>query len=115
MPTYYSPSGNPEVWAEKPAGYMTPEEWQTAHPAPEPTPLTEAEPFAALRAGRDRRLAETDYMVMPDYPIEADKLDAVKVYRQALRDIPAQPGAPWDGGGELTPWPEQPMEPAIQK
>lgn len=41
--TYYSPSGNPEVWEEgkQPAGYVTPEEWMKAHPAPEPEPLTE--------------------------------------------------------------------------
>ena len=43
MPTFYSPTGNPEVWETKPAGYMTPEEWQTAHPTPEPTLPTEAE------------------------------------------------------------------------
>ncbi|MDY0204729.1 MAG: phage tail assembly chaperone [Desulfovibrio desulfuricans] len=32
----------------------------------------------------------------------------IKAYRQFLRDLPAQEGAPWDGGGELTPWPELP-------
>ena len=26
-------------------------------------------------------------------------------YIQALRDIPTQPGAPWDGGDDETPWP----------
>ena len=36
--TYYSPDGNPEIWMEKPEGYFTPEEWQAAHPAPEPEP-----------------------------------------------------------------------------
>ena len=40
--TYYSPSGNLEVWEEgkQPAGYVTIEEWQAAHPAPEPEPPT---------------------------------------------------------------------------
>jgi len=37
MPTYFSPTGNPEVWDEKPEGYYTPEEWSELHPAPEPT------------------------------------------------------------------------------
>lgn len=37
MPTYYSPNGNPEVWGERPDGYLTPEEWSARHPAPEPT------------------------------------------------------------------------------
>lgn len=36
MGTFYSPTGNPEVWAQKPAGYYTPEEWLAAHPQPEP-------------------------------------------------------------------------------
>lgn len=35
MPTFYSPSGNPEVWAEKPENYLTPEEWQELNPPPE--------------------------------------------------------------------------------
>ena len=29
-------------------------------------------------------------------------------YIQELRDLPAQPGAPWDGGGDATPWPVKP-------
>ncbi len=61
--------------------------------------------FAQLRAERDKRLAATDFYLAADYPIEADKLEAVKTYRQALRDIPSLDGAPWDGGGEATPWP----------
>lgn len=36
--TFYSPAGNPEIWAEKPAGYFTPEEWKAAHPDPTPEP-----------------------------------------------------------------------------
>jgi hypothetical protein len=32
----------------------------------------------------------------------------IKAYRQFLRDLPAQEGAPFDGGGELTPWPHMP-------
>ena len=54
---------------------------------------------------RDNRLGATDYLLMPDYPITAEKRAQVEAYRQALRDLPAQEGAPWDGGGELTPWP----------
>lgn len=61
--------------------------------------------FAQLREARDAKLAATDFYLAADYPIEADKLEAVKTYRQALRDLPEQNGAPWDGGGEATPWP----------
>ena len=59
-----------------------------------------------LRMVRNARLAETDYLLMPDYPL-ADAT-AIKAYRQALRDMPTQAGAPWDGGGEATPWPVKP-------
>lgn len=108
MPVFFSPIGNAEVWAQKPDGYLTPEEWVAAHPAPEPVPPTEAELFQRLRTERDRRLAATDYLLMPDYPLSDDQRAVVQAYRQALRDFPAQSGAPWDGGGEATPWPEIP-------
>ena len=64
--------------------------------------------FERLRAERDRRLAATDYLLMPDYPLDDTLKGAVQAYRQALRDLPSQEGAPWDGGGEATPWPEIP-------
>ena len=73
-----------------------------------PPPPTADQLFAALRAARDAMLADTDRMLLPDYPITAEALEKVKTYRAALRDLPDQPGAPWDGGGELTPWPELP-------
>ena len=64
--------------------------------------------FERLRSERDQRLAATDYLLMQDYPLPADQLTAVQIYRQALRDLPAQEGAPWDGGGKETPWPAAP-------
>ena len=64
--------------------------------------------FERLRAERDRRLAATDYLLMPDYPLSDDQRTILQVYRQALRDLPSQEGAPWDGGAEDTPWPEIP-------
>lgn len=75
---------------------------------PEKPAPTEAELFQQLRTERDRRLAATDFLLMPDYPISNDQRAVVQAYRQALRDLPAQSGAPWDGGGEATPWPELP-------
>ena len=109
MPVFYSPEGNPEIWAKKPDSYLTPEEWVAAHPAPDPVPPTEAELFQRLRIERDRRLAATDYLLMEDYPLDNPLKDAVRLYRQALRDLPAQDGAPWDGGGNMTPWPTMPV------
>lgn len=58
-----------------------------------------------LRLRRDVKLTDTDKYLLADYPIRPEELVAIKTYRQALRDLPAQLGAPWDGGGELTPWP----------
>lgn len=68
---------------------------------------SEAARFERLRAERDRRLSATDYLLMPDYPLNDTLKGAVQAYRQTLRDLPAQEGAPWDGGADGTPWPEQ--------
>lgn len=69
---------------------------------------SEAARFERLRAERDRRLSATDYLLMQDYPLNNTLKEAVQLYRQALRDLPSQEGAPWDGGGEETPWPVMP-------
>lgn len=69
---------------------------------------SEAARFERLRAERDSRLSATDYLLMQDYPLDNTLKEAVRLYRQALRDLPSQEGAPWDGGGESTPWPAVP-------
>lgn len=61
--------------------------------------------FEMLRKERDCRLSKCDYMFMSDYPISEKNFLSVSTYRQKLRDLPAQEGAPWDGGKEQTPWP----------
>ena len=60
-----------------------------------------------IREERDRRIAGTDYLVAVDYPLTAEKLERVKTYRQALRDIPQQEGFPWSGEVDdpAIPWP----------
>ena len=69
--------------------------------------LTDAEYNTVLatsaRQKRDRLIATTDYLVTQDYPIEPDRLAKVKIYRQALRDIPEQSGFP-----RSITWPEKP-------
>ena len=70
-----------------------------------PVPTTK-ELAARVRAERDKRIIATDYLVMPDYPLDADKLEEIKAYRQALRDLPQQPGFPWNGPDDpVCPWP----------
>lgn len=68
--------------------------------APEPTDVDIAE---LVRAQRDRRLAETDWYMMPDYPADPETLEVVKNYRKALRDITLQSGFPRD-----VAWPVMP-------
>ena len=70
---------------------------------------SEAARFERLRAERDRRIAATDYLIMPDYPLNDTYRRMVEYYRQALRDLPTKEGAPWDGGGDATPWPAMPV------
>lgn len=56
-----------------------------------------------VRAERDRRIAETDWYMMPDYPADPETLEVVKSYRKALRDITLQSGFPRD-----VEWPVMP-------
>lgn len=56
-----------------------------------------------VRSERDRRLAETDYYMMPDYPSDPNNIEEMKAYRQSLRDIPKQEGFP----SKFT-WPDVP-------
>jgi len=51
---------------------------------------------AQVRAVRDRRLAETDWMVIKHLELNENIPGVWEVYRQALRDVPAQAGFPWD-------------------
>lgn len=67
---------------------------------PEPTDEEIAE---QVRLERNRRIAETDYYLMPDYPSNPQNLEELKVYRQALRDVPKQEGFPRD-----VRWPDVP-------
>lgn len=66
-------------------------DYYEAVPVPEPT---EQELASMVRSQRDAKLSATDYLVAPDYPISPEDLEAVKVYRQALRDITEQSGFP---------------------
>jgi len=54
-----------------------------------------------IRKERDELLEESDYAVLPDAPVT--DVEEWKTYRQALRDIPQQPGFPT----EVT-WPQIP-------
>lgn len=56
--------------------------------------MTDEELAARVRMRRDSLISRTDFYVQPDYPGDPAGLEAVKAYRQALRDIPEQSGFP---------------------
>ena len=85
-----------------------------------PAAEVEAEAFAALRAERDERLKDYDKataQIQRDMRLAnvseksalAELLAKWDTYAKALCDLPEQDGAPWDGGGSETPWPEEPI------
>lgn len=47
-----------------------------------------------VRRKRDSLISGTDYYTLPDYPSTPDGIEAVKQYRQDLRDITLQSGFP---------------------
>jgi hypothetical protein len=54
----------------------------------------------AVRADRDRRLADSDWTQVADAPVDKE---VWATYRQELRALPEQTGFPWD----IT-WPVKP-------
>jgi hypothetical protein len=55
-----------------------------------------AQVAANVRADRDKRIAKTDWMVIKHLELNENIPGVWEVYRQALRDVPAQAGFPWD-------------------
>ena len=89
---------------------------QEAQERTNPPPTVE-ELFDRLRSFRDARINSVLWMrerhadeleLGAETSLTPEQYTALLTYIQALRDIPAQPGAPWDGGGEATPWPTKP-------
>lgn len=96
-------------------------------PEPEPVVPTEAELRASLEKERGYRLYEYDNVVsqiqramrsIVDETVASELLSTLSAwdaYATALCALPSQDGAPWDGGGENTPWPVKPEKPEILK
>ena len=64
---------------------------------------TDEELAQQIRAKRNGLLNQTDYLMMPDYPISDDKRKLIEEYRRALRDITEQDGFP-----RTITWPNKP-------
>lgn len=76
----------------------------------------EKEYASQIRAERNKRLSETDYLMLDDSPLLPSDRESIKAYRQALRDFPSQSGFPWEGWRpeaddtehmKLVPWPQK--------
>ena len=79
-------------------GETTAAEQETAYRANK-----DAEQAKSVRTSRDTKLAETDWVVIKNLELNANIPGAWEVYRQALRDIPAQAGFP-----QTITWPDAP-------
>ena len=95
MGNYYSPNGNLEVWAEKPEGYLTEDEWREKHP-PEHIEPSDEEKRAFRIAELKRMLSETDYIVLKiaegsatkkEY---AEKIALRQQWRTEINDLEAE-------------------------
>jgi len=69
--------------------------------------LEAAEPLRLLRIQRNQLLAESDWMANSDVTMSEEW----RIYRQALRDLPANSTPELDENGQLTniTWPEKPQ------
>jgi hypothetical protein len=77
--------------------------WVVTEMSDEAKAAIDAQQAAAVRSTRNARIAECDWTQLDDTPITNSKKLEWAAYRQALRDIPDQPGFPWDIN-----WPEKP-------
>lgn len=77
--------------------------WQVVEMTEVEKAAEDADQAKAVRADRDRRLKDTDWVVIKHLERNENIPGAWEVYRQALRDVPSQAGFPW-----TVNWPEQP-------
>lgn len=70
-----------------------------------------------VRYERDRRLAATDFLMVPDFPFPSDQIrQAWLKYRQDLRNVPATTSTPYfnDNNEVVVDWPNQPIWPVVE-
>ena len=90
-------------------------EWFSSEQQPTKTEIADkiaeldaAEPMRLLRIERDKKIALTDWRVLPDQTSSDDWIN----YRQALRDLPASASPKLDSNYELDfssfTWPTEP-------
>lgn len=77
--------------------------WSISEMDDETKAAKDAEAAKAVRATRDGKLAECDWVVIKNLELNQNIPGVWEVYRQGLRDVPAQAGFPHD----IT-WPSKP-------
>jgi len=77
--------------------------WSISEMDDETKAAKDAEAAKAVRATRDGKLAECDWVVIKNLELNQNIPGVWEVYRQGLRDVPAQAGFPYD----IT-WPSKP-------
>ncbi|HCE1515538.1 TPA: phage tail assembly chaperone [Vibrio parahaemolyticus] len=60
--------------------------------------------WSQVREQRDKLLRETDWALTIDSPVDAETIEALKIYRQSLRNIPQDYTDP-----ESVIWPQLPL------
>lgn len=66
---------------------------------------TTALDWSRVRNTRNALIAQTDYVMTPDYPIDAELMAAVRSYREALRNITETYSNP-----DSVIWPKNPLD-----
>lgn len=97
-----------EQWEREIARLKAVEEERIAEEAEAATNNAKNNIESIARHKRNRKLLESDRLMLPDYPINEETRQAVIAYRQALRDLPEQEGWP-----ENFKWPICPVEIAV--
>ena len=88
MPNFYSPTGNFEVWVDKPDGYFTAEEWAELYPIEDIVPDLETVRAATLVEIKNA-ITATDYKCLKfvDGAISEEEYTETRTHRAALRAI----------------------------
>jgi hypothetical protein len=77
--------------------------WQVVEMDENEKMTTDANQADLIRSQRDMILRSTDWVFNPDVSLSEETKQAYVVYRQTLRDVPAQSGFPWG-----VQWPTKP-------
>lgn len=92
-----------EVEPIRDAGGYWRQQWAVVQQTPEEQLETDSRKQDEVRAQRSRLLMLCDWTQLDDAPVTNTEKAAWASYRQALRDVPSQPGFPWD-----VVWPQKP-------